>query len=142
MPGTSECPVCRQSKPKRWDLCRDCLHIYGSVAADWPEWLRLIINDNARVDYDERKRNTLEIPIGDFELFEDMAGDLDEPLWTRPGDEMMMTHGPLGAIPLPFAPYDNEDMNRAYRKANNIPEPFDILIDDEADADEAVPVMA
>lgn len=108
--------------------------------SEWPEWVRSIVNDARRWDYDERKREQYEIRVDDFELFEESNGDPDEQLWTRPRSEMMTTYGPLGSLVIPGSPYDNEDLNRAYRKANNIPEPPDILIDDEADNADLDPV--
>jgi hypothetical protein len=117
MPETSECPVCGSSKPHNRRLCRDCHLTYGGSSADWPAWLRLIINDIDREEYDDEQASEHEVPSGDVELHEDMDSDLDEPLWTRPKSEMALVEEAL-----PYAPYDDEDMNRAYRKANGIPE--------------------
>ena len=133
MSRSAECPVCTKRKPRRWSLCKECLSIYGTTAEGWPDYIKLMVNDARRWDYDERQRREYELPIDDFEIFEESNGDPDEQLWTRPRSEMMTTYGPLGSLVIPGSPYDNEDLNRAYRKANNIPEPPDILIDDADD---------
>jgi hypothetical protein len=118
MPDASLCPGCNQPKPKSWKLCKTCLEIYGGIADEWDAWLRERVNSARRWQYQEEQAYDHEIPLGDVEPYDGMDPDLDEPLWTRPRDEM----APVGPEALPYAPYEDEDMNRAYRKANGIDE--------------------
>lgn len=117
MSDSTECPVCGASKVPKFPLCRDCRQIYGTSATDWPAWVRLIVNDIAREEYDDDQAAQHEVQVDDPELSEETDLDSDEPLWTRPKSEMAVVEEAL-----PYAPYDDEDMNRAYRKANGIPE--------------------
>lgn len=117
---TTACPGCGCVKPRTHYICADCRETYGGKAADWPEWLRMLVNDSARWRAEDRQAAEREIPLDDFEPFEDMDGDLDEALMTRPREEMFVMRAPT--IALPYAPYDNDADNRDYRRANGIPE--------------------
>jgi hypothetical protein len=52
------CPCGKGITNKRW-ICAECGSIYGYVASEWPEWLRLIVNDNNRVELSDRRHEHL-----------------------------------------------------------------------------------
>ena len=113
------CPGCaKETKPKSWSLCPTCLKRYGSRVEDWPEWLR----EQTRGLHRERDQAYVteirRIPSEVMDEGLDPAYVPDMPLYTRPAGEMAMSAGQL----LPYAPYDNEDDNRRYRRANGIQE--------------------
>jgi len=120
MPDASRCPACGKPKPKWWDLCKECLGIYGSAASEWPVFVRLAVNDTERERYQEQQMAYHETLLGDAEPYDGMDPDRDEPLWTRPRDEMALSFASPGPMALPYAPYDDEEMNRQYRKSNGI----------------------
>lgn len=45
---------------RRW-ICSECGSIYGYVASEWPEWLRLIVNDNNRVELSDKRHEHLSL---------------------------------------------------------------------------------
>jgi hypothetical protein len=53
------CPCGKAISNKRW-LCAGCGSIYGYTAADWPDWLRLIVNDNNREELAFKRHETLD----------------------------------------------------------------------------------
>lgn len=115
--NATTCPVCGHYKPKRWTLCWQCLHKYGGTVAEMPAWVRAAVNHGRRWRYREERRAQREVPLGDWEAYEGMRGNLGEP----PGDYVMSYRGDgCGPVPLPFAPYPDEAKNREYRRANGI----------------------
>ena len=120
MPDSSRCPVCNERKPRNWRLCRECLELYGTDASEWDDWIRFKVNDARRWFYEDRRVYNNEVPLGDFEPYDGMDPDLDEQLWTRPLSEMGASFGEDGPLALPYAPYEDEEMNRQYRDANGI----------------------
>ena len=132
MQNSKKCPACLEKKPKEWDLCKECLEIYGSTAADWPEWLRWNINDLRMSGYyDKQISNNETIFYDESTLDEDEGQDFDEHLLTRDRTEMAFSSDNYGRTALPYAPYgDDEEMNIEYRKANGIPEILNIDICD------------
>ena len=120
------CPVCGEPKKKKWNLCHDCLKIYGGTVDDWPEWLKMLRNSTERWRYDDQQSNENEEPINDFESYIDQYWDTTEVLHTRPHEETRIITDAYGSVAMAYAPYgDDEDMNVAYRKANAIPEDLD-----------------
>jgi len=87
----------------------------------WPEWLRMLVNDSERRRAEELRIAAHEVSLADFEPRDEMHGETDEALWTRPRDEMVIIPVPTTAA-LPYAPCDDDDMNAAYRRANGIAE--------------------
>ena len=128
MVDTAECPGCIGSKAGDMDLCRACYDEYGRDRMRWPGWLLFLVNDNKRIKYTDILAARNEIPFGPFEPGEE-ADDLPGELTTRPIQEMGRSRRP-GDIPawmdqsgemlLPYAPYEDEALNRQYRKANGI----------------------
>ena len=137
MSDYSRCPACLQHKKKNRRLCKECIEIYGNNADDWPEWLRVLRNDTERWRYDDQQVNENEIPFADYEPSDDIEPDLDEPLLTRDRFEMAFSRDRYGYTALPYSPYDDEEMNRQYRKSNGIPEILNIddINPDELDAE-------
>jgi len=37
--------ACGNTIPFVWSLCPACLDVYGTIRAEWPEWLRFLVND-------------------------------------------------------------------------------------------------
>lgn len=123
------CPVCGDPKKKKWNLCRDCLKIYGGTADDWPEWLRSQMNHIWRSDKTEKQISLNEEPLNDFESYIDQYWDTTEVLRTRPPDESRIITDSYGRVSMAYAPYgDDEDMNISYRKTNGIPEDLDAQV--------------
>ena len=113
------CPACaRETKPKVWNLCPACLKKYGKAIDEWPGWLR---EQTRGLDRERKQEYVAEIRRLPSEALDEgltPAWVPDEPLHTRPRAEMEMVAGEL----LPYAPYDNDDDNRRYRRANGIAE--------------------
>lgn len=111
------CPACFSPKPKNRRLCHNCYMQYGNSVSDFPEWLQFIIRDNDRLRKQEQEIYEHEVPLDEYEPDDDgeLDADLDDPLWTR-GEMRREGFG------LPYAPYADEEMNRAYRKANGFPD--------------------
>ena len=119
------CPVCGEPKKRKWNLCRDCLKIYGGAVDGWPEWLKILRNDTERLRYDTQQSNENEIPFNDFEYCIDQYWSDPEVLHTRPRNESRIVTDSYGSVSIPYAPYDDEEMNREYRKSNGIPDDLD-----------------
>ena len=64
----SICPLCSSRKPRSSDLCKECRFIYGTNPQEWPEWLRFLINDNARWRRELVETSCKEAPLADYEL--------------------------------------------------------------------------
>jgi len=107
---TDTCPICGGNKSPRWHLCNKCHEKYGTTWAAWPEWLRSFVIDNQREGRAERAANEWEASL--------TGRTVDEALCTRAPDEMEWSGDDL----LPYAPYESDELNRIYRKANGIPE--------------------
>lgn len=115
--SATTCPVCGHYKPPRWTLCWQCLRECGGTVAEMPAWVKWAVNQGRRWRYREDHRLRREIPLGDWEAYEGMRGDLGE----LPGDCALSYLGDgWGPVPLPFAPYPDEKHNHEYRRANGI----------------------
>jgi len=83
MPNMAICPACGNPKPTRWNLCKECLEIYGGTIAEWPLWLLWSVNDLKRWEYDnvQVSENEISLDALDPEWFDsDQAEDnCDEP---------------------------------------------------------------
>ena len=112
----SICPGCSGEKSPVWRLCKSCFDIYGRDASVWPDWLSYSVADVYHDRWQDVQIAEHEVPFGAFEPGEE--GELDgiAPLLTRPWDEMVETEGDL----LPWAPYDDDEMNEAYRESHGI----------------------
>jgi len=126
MSDSNECPRCGESKPREWTLCRDCLKQVGGEVDRWPDWLHEIRNHDRRQNYRNAIINEREICLEEIESEEIVQEVEVEQIVTRPPDEMAWSYptgewgDPLGRLSMPWAPYDDEEKNRAYRKSNNI----------------------
>ena len=49
------CCPCGQPIRGKAHLCVTCLEIYGAIRADWPEWLKYMVNDMER-EYSYERR--------------------------------------------------------------------------------------
>jgi len=106
------CPICGGNKSPRWNICSKCGEKYGTAWARWPGGMRELVADYKREAWAERIAGEWEAPLTN-------AGwATDEALCTRAPDEMEWSGDDL----LPYAPYEDEELSRAYRKANGIPE--------------------
>ena len=110
VPHKNRCPICLGNKPAALSLCGTCLGTYGRSASDWPGWVSVIVNDEARWLYDERQIDAYEVCLDDFEP------DDDEEL----EDDASAPSGSDSGYGLPYAPYADEDMNRIYRRVHKI----------------------
>ena len=129
------CPICGEPKKRKWNLCHDCLEIYGGTADDWPEWLKSHMNSLRRTRYSGEQTNENEIPFNDFESYVDQYWSDIEVLNTRPQKETVIVTDAYGSVALPYAPYKGAEMNRQYRKSNGIPENIDSIDPDVLDAE-------
>jgi len=134
------CPACRERpKPSDLALCHACRSKYGLNADNWPEWLRELVNSERRDRYADKCIREHEVNMPP-----DCESWVGTPTWTdgvaMPSnhyddpdtmilvpDDQLLTRGPgemawAGRVLLPYAPYDNEEDNRSYRRANGIPE--------------------
>jgi hypothetical protein len=120
----TECPGCTKAKPRWQSLCPECLETYGNAAAGWPEWLRFATNYDRRRRYGGEAESYHEITASALGVD---ADELRADLRTN-GDKAGSARGLVpsyvadgqGTVQMPFAPYEDEAMNRLYRKANGI----------------------
>ena len=54
------CP-CGKAINNRRRICAECGEIYGYVASEWPEWLRMLVNENNREFMEESRRDELSL---------------------------------------------------------------------------------
>ena len=106
--------ICGNKKNPAWDLCSECNEIYGN-RSEWPDWLSFLISDNNRISYDNRKWNAFVFEY--FEQEETEPSGAKEKLIRIGGDNIL-----VGMCSLPYSPYQVEDDNKRYRKANGIDE--------------------
>lgn len=106
--------ICGNTKNPTWDLCSECNEIYGN-RSEWPEWLSFLVSDNNRIIYDNRKWNAF--VFGYFEQ-EGVKPNRSKNKPIRIGGDNVL----VGLCSLPYAPYQDEDDNKRYRKANGINE--------------------
>ena len=64
MMSQSKCVVCGRKITYRFYVCRVCGKEYGQTKAEWPEWLRFLVNDTARERMRERSWAEREIFFG------------------------------------------------------------------------------
>jgi hypothetical protein len=57
---TRRCPCGKAILPNR-RICKECGEIYGFISAEWPEWLRLIVNDITREEMECRRHEHLQL---------------------------------------------------------------------------------
>ncbi len=50
-------------------LCVACLEIYGSDRAEWPEWLKFMVNDLEREYASDRRADNFEITFTDLGVY-------------------------------------------------------------------------
>jgi len=126
MINRNECPACGEYKAKDFRLCTECHEIYGDLPSEWPSWLREQVNSNRRVAYEEKVLYEHELSLGEFVPYDGMEEVGSEELKTRVSGGMAWSHptgewgDPSRVLAMPWAPYDNEEDNIAYRRANNI----------------------
>ena len=62
---------CACGKPIRGKahLCAACLSIYGSDRAEWPEWLKFMVNDLEREYAGDRRADKFEITFTDLGVY-------------------------------------------------------------------------
>jgi len=112
-------------------LCRDCIREYGYDKERWPAWLRFYVADMQReIDYE---RNHDDLAIEPDERYPSEMGDgALEAAWAEIG-AWIDTDGAQYYEPqedpetatmryMRYAPYDDEFLNRQYRRANHIQE--------------------
>lgn len=82
MLNSTTCPACQEPKSPRWKLCRECHEIYGWNRSDWPAWLRFLVNDTEREQYDdEREAEHCEASLCEVaEIVGKLAAELDPEL--------------------------------------------------------------
>ena len=54
------CPCGQPVYPNR-GICRECGRIYGFRRSEWPEWLRMLVNENNREFMEESRRDELSL---------------------------------------------------------------------------------
>jgi hypothetical protein len=62
----SDCVVCQKRISWAFSLCAECEGEYGKRAADWPDWLRELVNASRRERTSEKRFQ---------ELFMDLSSD-------------------------------------------------------------------
>jgi len=51
------------------ELCAECLSIYGADRAEWPEWLKFLVNDRKRELRQEARIDKREITFTDLGVY-------------------------------------------------------------------------
>ena len=90
-------------------VCRRCrkAHNLPKSITDWPEWARAMRREEKR-ERGERRTVSLDLLEG---CLDDGSSHHQQPLNRR-----------KPCLDLPYAPYDDDETNRQYRKANGIKE--------------------
>ena len=111
------CPICGEYKPKTALTCTECREVYGAPA-QWPEWVKFMVSDNERTYKAGSRSKTREAPLSAAFMPE------GEPLYFGdPKDYVTVRYPKFGdgvSVSIPLSPYDNEEDNIRYRKANGI----------------------
>ena len=55
-----KCPCGKSILPNR-RICQECGEIYGYESAEWPEWLRAMVNDITREEMDFQRNQHLRL---------------------------------------------------------------------------------
>ena len=55
-----KCPCGKPILPNR-RICKECGDIYGFDSSEWPEWLRMLVNDITREEMDFQRHNHLQL---------------------------------------------------------------------------------
>ena len=61
--------VCGQRITGRNHLCKECLVIYGTNRAEWPEWLKFLVNDIDREQKQDKCIDCHEITFTDLGVY-------------------------------------------------------------------------
>jgi len=108
------CPYCGKTKPIKWNLCRSCLRKYGKKKKYWPKDVRYMVNSffSFRMALSRDKKRLVGFVDADCAI-----PYVPKVIMTRDINETEQ-----GGDFLPYAPYDNEQDNKRYRRANRIKE--------------------
>ena len=55
-----KCPCGKPILPNR-RICKECGDIYGFDSSEWPEWLRMLVNDITREEMDFQRHDHLQL---------------------------------------------------------------------------------
>jgi hypothetical protein len=55
-----KCPCGKSILPNR-RICKECGEIYGFDSSEWPEWLRMLVNDITREEMDDSRHDHLQL---------------------------------------------------------------------------------
>jgi hypothetical protein len=88
-PNAYRCPVCVGAKPRHISICGACANTYGHSVEDWPEWLRFLVNDEARWLYEEQQAADLELSLDDIDELDDLD-DEDGTSYVSPLDLLIL----------------------------------------------------
>ena len=61
--------VCARNIIGNNELCNECLAIYGAHRAEWPEWLKFLVNDIKRELRREKEFDKHEITFTDLGVY-------------------------------------------------------------------------
>ena len=61
-----KCVVCGKAITYRFSLCGECEDKYGRRVAEWPEWVRYLVNQSRRERRANKKINKHEISMSDL----------------------------------------------------------------------------
>ena len=59
--------VCGKRITSNFELCSECLSIYGDERNEWPEWLKFWVNDTRREIEQEKRLCDREIVFSDMD---------------------------------------------------------------------------
>jgi len=120
MPQHRICIGCGIIIERPFWLCQSCEELYGVVGkpySKWPRYLKDLVNEAQRFEY--RAKGTYPVApeeLDDWWLETDEGGVLMRR--RSAGLDRELTDADL----LQYAPYDDEQSNREYRRVNGIPE--------------------
>ena len=115
--GSGRCVLCQKQIRGRAGICYACEKRYdlvGKPYKDYPEWIKFCYRDRARL-YRRTKRETQQ-GLTSLDGMLDAGAQVDDWGKVYPEQEEQFIDDGL----LRYAPYDDEKLNRQYRKANGI----------------------